>query len=453
MRHRIGRGSVFEAAVTPSRLLPCVSILLAGTAALLTSCTTELPGVAMHDDVMTTVVRTVKGQYVEPVADHTLVEGALKGMLQSLDPHSSYMSEEDYRAFESEATGEFGGIGIEVAQEDQLLKVVAPISDTPAARAGLRAGDRIVAIDGISTAGMALTDTVSRLRGPAGTSVTLGIARDSEPEPIQVRLTREIIEVDPVDWRLVENVGYLRLSVFNERAAAALAQAIADLRLQAGGGPVGYVLDLRDDPGGLLGQAVAVADMFLDSGEIVSIKGRDPGHVERYAAGPGDLTDGAPLVVLINGGSASASEIVAGALQDHGRARILGTRSFGKGSVQKIIPLNGRGALRLTTARYYTPSGRSIQRVGIAPDIVVEAGNGGWDGLREANLAGALGNGIDGAAPAVHTDEAPSRRPAAPGGRDGDVRDVQLDRAVELLRSGAAEGRIAGDPSGGPDMR
>lgn len=442
--------------MTSFRLLPHALTILVGATVLLTSCATEPPGIAMRDDVMATVARTVKGQYVEPVADHTLVEGALKGMLQSLDPHSSYMSEEDYRAFESEATGEFGGIGIEVAQEDQLLKVVAPIDGTPAARAGLRSGDRIVAIDGVSTAGMALTDTVSRLRGPPGTSVTLGIARESEPEPIQVNLTREIIEVAPVEQRLVEGIGYIRLSVFNDRAAAALADAVAELRGQAGGGPAGYVLDLRDDPGGLLGQAVAVADMFLDAGEIVSIKGRDPAHVERYAAGPGDITDGAPLVVLINGGSASASEIVAGALQDHGRATILGTRSFGKGSVQKIIPLNGRGALRLTTARYYTPSGRSIQLVGISPDIVVEVGNGGWDGLREANLAGALGN--DGAPPAASADAAPSRRSAAPDGQGGDGQggdgqDVQLDRAVELLKSGMAAGRIAGDPSGGPDMR
>ncbi|HEV7369008.1 S41 family peptidase [Arenibaculum sp.] len=436
--------------MNPSRLLSRALIVLAGGAVLLTSCASEPPDGAMRDDVMATVVRTVKGQYVEPVADNALVEGALKGMLQSLDPHSSYMSEEDFRAFETEATGEFGGIGIEVAQEDQLLKVVAPIDDTPAARAGLRAGDRIVTIDGVSTAGMALTDTVSRLRGPVGTSVTLGIARESEPDPLNVNLTREIIEVDPVEWRLVEDVGYIRLSVFNERAAAALVHAVADLRRQAGRNPAGYVLDLRDDPGGLLGQAVAVTDMFLDAGEIVSIKGRDPAHVERYAAGPGDLIEGAPLVVLINGGSASASEIVAGALQDHGRATILGTRSFGKGSVQKIIPLNGRGALRLTTARYYTPSGRSIQLVGISPDVVVEAGDGRPDGLREANLAGALSNDTGDERPAaVSADERSSR--GAPGQASGEDEDVQLDRAVELLRSGA--GRIASGPAGSSGMR
>jgi carboxyl-terminal processing protease len=385
-------------------------------------------------DLISSVMRTVRNEYVEPVGDEKLVEGALKGMLQSLDPHSSYMSERDYRAFETETTGEFGGIGIEVSQEEERLTVVSPIDGTPASRAGLKAGDRIVTINGEPTRGMALADSVMRLRGPAGSSVTLGIVREVEADPFDVTLTREIIEIDPVDWRLVGDVGYVRVSIFNDRAHEGVVQAIESLRRQGGKGLRGYVLDLRDDPGGLLGQSIRIADVFLDEGEIVSVKGRHPDDVERFRATPGDLTGGAPMVVLVNEGSASASEIVAGALQDNGRATILGTQSFGKGSVQQVIPLNGRGALRITTARYYTPSGRSIQLVGITPDLVVEVGGGERSGTREADLRGALTNDTEQAPPTIRT-EARQARPAARRGSPdgGDVPDMQLDRAVELL--------------------
>jgi carboxyl-terminal processing protease len=295
-------------------------------------------------------------------------------MLNGLDPHSSYMDPKSFRDMQVETHGEFGGLGIEVTMEDGLLKVVAPIDDTPAAKAGIRAGDIISHIDDEAVQGLALNQAVEKMRGPVNTKIKLKILRNGVDKPLDVAITRETIRVRSVRGRTDgDDVGYVRITQFNEQTADGLRKAINDITSQLGANRVkGYVIDLRNNPGGLLDQAISVSDAFLERGEIVSTRGRDPEETQRFNARPGDLTKGKPVIVLINGGSASASEIVAGALHDHRRATLVGTRSFGKGSVQTIIPLgSGKGALRLTTARYFTPSGRSIQAKGISPDIEV----------------------------------------------------------------------------------
>jgi carboxyl-terminal processing protease len=315
----------------------------------------------------------VRGDYVDEVSDSTLIEGAIKGMLTSLDPHSDYMSAGALDALSAETRGVFGGLGIEGSMENGILKVVSPIDDTPAARAGLKPGDIITDLDGHPLQGMTLPQVSEKMRGPENSEVTLTIERGKRA-PFDVKLTRATIEIQPVRSHLEgDSIGYIRITSFNEQTDARLENAMKNLKQLAGNKLAGIVLDLRNNPGGLLDQAIAVSDAFLDKGEIVSTRGRRPDDTQRYDAHPGDITGGLPMVVLINGGSASASEIVAGALQDHHRAILMGTRSFGKGSVQTIIPLPGHGAMRLTTARYYTPSGRSIQAKGIVPDIYVEA--------------------------------------------------------------------------------
>jgi len=316
----------------------------------------------------------VRANYVREVDDSELINSAINGMVSSLDPHSSYMDPKEFADMQVQTRGEFGGLGLEVTQEDGLVKVVTPIDDTPASRAGLKTGDFISAIDGISIQGMPLNEAVSRMRGPENSKVTLTILRTGEKRPLDVTLTRAVIRVESVKYERKGDIGYIRISSFSEKTDAGLKKAIADLKKQIGPGLIrGYVLDLRNDPGGLLDQAIAVSDDFLTGGEVVSTRGRRPDDTQRYNARGGDLTDGKPILVLINEGTASASEIVAGALQDHRRATIVGVTSFGKGSVQTIIPLGGQrgGALRLTTAKYYTPSGRSIQATGITPDIAV----------------------------------------------------------------------------------
>ena len=411
---------------------------LAAASVLLGSCMAD-PDPAERYDLLGAAMRIVQAEYVEPVGRDRLIEGAVSGMLESLDPHSSYLNEQDFSAFETEASGEFGGIGIEIGQEEDRILVVDPIDDTPAARAGLRSGDVIVSIDGTSTAGMSLPDSVNRLRGRPGSSVMLGILRDEAGEAFDVTLTREIIEIDPVDWRLEGNIAYIRIAMFNDRTTDDLLDAVAAIRREAAtqpaAQPAGYVLDLRDDPGGLLGQAVAVSDLFLEDGVIVSVRGRATNDVERFHALPGDVAQGVPIVVLINSGTASASEIVAGALQDHGRALILGTQSFGKGSVQKIIPVLNGGALRLTTARYYTPSGRSIQLVGISPDVVVEGDAGRPVGDREADLRNALANDTEAPPGPRQGAGRTAGRTAGPGTSDGET-DPQLETALRMLRDG-----------------
>ena len=313
----------------------------------------------------------IKAEYVEPVSDRDLVENAINGMLTGLDPHSSYMNAKAYRDMQVQTHGEFGGLGLEVTQENGIIKVVSPIDDTPAARAGIRSGDLITTIDNTTVQGLSLNDAVDKMRGPPNSSIRLIIKRENVDKPIEVTLQREVIHIQVVKAHLEGDIGYVRLTQFNEQTDAGLRAAVAKFRQQLGDRLHGIVLDLRNNPGGLLDQAVGVSDDFLNQGEIVSTRARHPEDSQRWNAKPGDITGGLPLVVLTNGGSASASEIVAGALQDQHRAVILGTRTFGKGSVQTVIPLPGNGAMRLTTARYYTPSGRSIQGLGITPDVPV----------------------------------------------------------------------------------
>jgi carboxyl-terminal processing protease len=319
------------------------------------------------------VFERVRSEYVDDVSDDSLVESAINGMLTSLDPHSNYLNTKNFNDMKVQTRGEFGGLGIEVSMENGLVKVVSPIDDTPAARAGLKPGDLITHLDGDPVQGMTLPEAVEKMRGPVSSEIRLTIRREGK-DPFDVKLVRATIKIQSVRSHLEgDNIAYIRITTFNEQTDVGLNNAMKNLKQQAGGKLLGVVLDLRNDPGGLLDQAVAVADAFLDKGEIVSTRGRRSEDAQRYNARPGDIAAGLPIAVLINGGSASASEIVAGALQDHHRAILLGTRSFGKGSVQTIIPLPGHGAMRLTTARYYTPSGRSIQAKGIEPDIVVEA--------------------------------------------------------------------------------
>lgn len=347
------------------------------------------------------VFEKIRSDYVERPDEQKLIESAINGMLSALDPHSSYMDAKSFRDMQVQTRGEFGGLGIEVTQEDGLIKVVTPIDDTPASRAGILSGDIIVAIDGESVQGMSLNQAVEKMRGAPDTSVTLKIVRGANKDPQDIKLTRAIIQIKSVKWRQEgDDIGYIRITQFNEQTFEGVRAAIQKFQADVPAAKFkGYILDLRNNPGGLLDQSIAVVNCFLDRGEIVSTRGRNPDETMRYNARPGDLSKGKPVVVLINGGSASASEIVAGALQDHKRATILGTRSFGKGSVQTIIPLGqNSGAVRLTTARYYTPSGRSIQAKGIEPDVTVmedvpDEFKGKDDTKGEASLKGHLKNG------------------------------------------------------------
>jgi len=320
------------------------------------------------------VFERVRADYVERPNDGKLIETAINGMLAGLDPHSSYMDAKSFRDMQVQTRGEFGGLGIEVTMEDGLIKVVAPIDDTPAAKAGIRANDIITQLDGEQVQGLTLNQAVEKMRGPVNTKIKLTILRKGVDKPIEVSITRDVIRVRSVRSHTEgEDVGYIRLTQFNEQTTEGLKKAISDIKAKISDNKLkGYILDLRNNPGGLLDQAISVSDAFLQKGEIVSTRGRNAEETQRFNARSGDLTGGKPVIVLVNGGSASASEIVAGALQDHKRATVVGTRSFGKGSVQTIIPLgSGNGALRLTTARYFTPSGRSIQAKGVTPDIQV----------------------------------------------------------------------------------
>jgi len=349
------------------------------------------------------VFEKIRSDYVERPDEQKLVEAAINGMLTSLDPHSSYMDPKSYRDMQVQTRGEFGGLGIEVTQEEGLVKVVTPIDDTPASRAGIMAGDLISAIDDEAVIGLTLNQAVDKMRGPVNTSVKLTVLRGAQKEPREVKLTRAVIQIKSVRSRQEgEDIGYIRITQFSEQTFDGVKQALQKFQQDMPGDKLkGYVLDLRNNPGGLLDQSVSVSNAFLDKGEIVSTRGRNADETQRFNARPGDISKGKPVIVLINGGSASASEIVAGALQDHKRATILGTRSFGKGSVQTIIPLGqNNGALRLTTARYYTPSGRSIQAKGIDPDIqilqdVPDELKGKDETKGEASLKGHLKNGED----------------------------------------------------------
>ncbi len=318
------------------------------------------------------VLERIRRDYVEPVEEKQLIENAINGMLSALDPHSSYMNPKSYKDMQVQTKGEFGGLGIEVTMENGVIKVVSPIDDTPASKAGIMPGDLIFALDGEPVQGLTLQEAVERMRGKVGTPIKVSIRRGTK-DPFDVSLTRETIKVKPVKYRLEGgDIGYIRVTSFTEQTTPGVLDAVEKLKKEAGNKLKGYIIDLRNNPGGLLDQAIAMSDAFLDKGEIVSVKARKNDEVQRWNAKPGDVANGLPIVVLMNGGSASASEIVAGALQDHRRAIVLGTRSFGKGSVQTIMQVTGGGAIRLTTALYFTPSGRSIQKEGIKPDIEVE---------------------------------------------------------------------------------
>jgi carboxyl-terminal processing protease len=403
------------------------------------------------------VFERVRADYVEQVSDEQLVEAAINGMLTSLDPHSSYLNAKNFRDMQVQTRGEFGGLGIEVTMENGLVKVVSPIDDTPAAKAGIKPGDYITHLNGEPVLGLTLNEAVEKMRGPVNTDLKLTIRREGK-EAFDVAVTRAQIKIESVRSHMEGNdVGYIRITTFNEQTDTGLTKAMQKLRDASNGKLKGIVLDLRNNPGGLLDQAVAVSDDFLEKGEIVSTRGRRADETQRFNARPGDISNGLPMVVLINAGSASASEIVAGALQDHHRAVLLGTKSFGKGSVQTIIPLPGHGAMRLTTARYYTPSGRSIQAKGIEPDIEVQQAKIEVisEGRRphEADLRGALRNpeaappggatppaGTPAPAPSSEdTDHPPAAAPGAAQGTDGATPaaapvDYQLARAVDLLR-------------------
>jgi carboxyl-terminal processing protease len=324
-------------------------------------------------DLFGEVLERVRSDYVEKPEDAKLIESAINGMLTALDPHSAYLNPKHFRDMQVQTRGEFGGLGIEVTMENGVVKVVSPIEDTPASRAGLMSGDLITHLDKEQILGLTLQEAVEKMRGPVNSPITLTIVRKGVDDPFDVKVVRDVIHINPVKYNVEgDDIGYIRVTTFNEQTTANLQKAIDDLKKQLGPKLKGYVVDLRNNPGGLLDQAISVSDTFLDQGAIVLTRGRNLEETQRSNARPGDLADGKQIVVLINGGSASASEIVAGALQDHHRATIIGTRSFGKGSVQTIIPLGSNGALRLTTARYYTPSGRSIQAKGIQPEAVVE---------------------------------------------------------------------------------
>ena len=383
------------------------------------------------------VLDTVERQYVTPVDDRKLIEAALDGMMTALDPHSGYLSPDAYDDMQDQTKGEYGGLGIEITSEDGVVKVISPMDGTPADKAGIKAGDYITAVNGESVLGLSVTDAVKQMRGPAGETVTLTIARE-KADPFDVKLVREVIKPKSAIARLEGDYGYVRLSGFNEKATDELSDAIKELQTK-NPNMKGLVFDLRNNPGGLLDQAVGVTDLFLDGGEVVSQRGRDARDIERFNAKGGDILHGLPLVVLINSGTASAAEIVSGALQDRGRAQIVGLTSFGKGSVQTVVPLRGGmdGALKLTTARYYTPSGRSIQKTGITPDLEVaetrqeaqDIANKAW--FSEASFKNAL-NAEEGKA-RVGKHEPAEAPPAA----FDEKKDFQLSRALDVLKYGS----------------
>ena len=368
---------------------------------------------------------------MEEITDKELIESAISGMLQSLDPHSSYLSPESYKDMQVKTKGTFGGLGIEITMEGGFVKVVSPIDDTPAANAGMQPGDLIIGINGESIKGLTINEAVSRLRGPVKSKITITVVR-GEKDPFDVDIIRDVIKIRSVKHEIINNIGYVRLTTFSDTTTSGMEKSINEIKKELRDKFQGLILDLRNNPGGLLNQSISVTDAFLNQGEIVSTQGRKPDDTSRVFAKKGDIINGKPLIVLINSGSASASEIVAGALKDHARAIIVGTRSFGKGSVQSIIPLTGNGAMRLTTARYYTPSGVSIQAKGIEPDIKVEAGitdlkKEGLERGREENLRGALDKKDS-------TTKTEDNKKSEITPSEKLLQDNQISRAVDLIR-------------------
>jgi len=387
------------------------------------------------------VFERVRAQYVESKEDEELVENAIRGMLSSLDPHSSYLDADDFKDMQVQTRGEFGGLGIEVTMENGFVKVVSPIDETPAFKAGIEAGDYVTHLDGEPVMGLSLSEAVDKMRGKVGSTLTLTIVREGADEAMEIDIVRDIIKIQSVKHRIEQDdIGYVRITTFNQNTMPGVEKAMKEIKKEAGDKIIGYVIDLRNNPGGLLDQAIGVSDAFLDKGEIVSTRGRNENDTKRDNSTPGDLADGKPIIVLVNGGSASASEIVAGALQDHRRAIVLGTQTFGKGSVQTIIPLPGHGAMRLTTARYYTPSGRSIQAEGVEPDIIIEQAKleqlgGKSKRTSEKDLRGALNNDskIKSKVKALLDKESDSSENDEEGEKE-EAEDYQLDRAIDLLR-------------------
>lgn len=400
------------------------------------------------------IFERVRADYVTEVEDVQLIEDAVQGMLSGLDPHSGYLSARNFQEMQIQTRGEYGGLGIEVTLDQELgvVRVVSPMDDTPADRAGIQANDLIVQIDGTPIQGMTLNEAIDLMRGEPNSPITITVVREGL-DPFDVDIVREVIELQAVRSRIEGddgNVGYIRVTTFSERAAEGVRRAIRDLRDDAEEPLAGYVLDLRNNPGGLLEQAINISDAFLDGGEVVSTRGRDPADTQRYNARRGDMTSGTPVIVLINGGSASASEIVAGALQDHARATLVGTQSFGKGSVQTIIPLSGGadGALRLTTSRYYTPAGRSIQAVGIVPDVEIYPTGvrpAGQQRVSEADLPNHLENeeGDETAEEGTTPEEvSEAEEPQIPLDEDGNPRDLQLEQAIQMLAGDLETGEL-----------
>ncbi|MHB8535246.1 MAG: S41 family peptidase [Sulfuricaulis sp.] len=385
----------------------------------------------------TEVFSRIKSDYVEPVSDKKLIDDAVQGMLAGLDPHSAYLDADSFKDMRVETEGRFGGLGIEVTMENGFVKVVSPIEDTPAARAGVKPGDLVIRLDDKAVKGMTLNDAVRMMRGKPGSDITLTIVREGVAKPIKITITRAVIKIKSVKSRMLDpGFGYVRITQFQATTDKNLLEAVKKLETENKGPLRGLVLDLRNNPGGVLNAAVGVSDAFLNKGLIVYTEGRVPDSKMRLSATPGDVLNGAPMVVLINGGSASASEIVAGALQDHKRAIIMGTKSFGKGSVQTIIPMSNGGALKLTTARYFTPNGRSIQNLGIVPDVVTEEAritkDETGDRLREADLARHLENDTIPATPKDAPKKEGSQKDAT--GKTPAAQDYQLQESLNLLK-------------------
>jgi carboxyl-terminal processing protease len=436
------------------------SALLVGAVALVPAVTTAIAAADVQTyrdlDQFMSVFERVRADYVDKVDDKALIKGAIDGMLASLDPHSSYLDARDFTNLKTQTDGAYGGLGLTVSLEDGAVKIITPTEDTPAARAGLKAGDFITHLDGTLIFGGTLDEAVDKMRGAAGTSVRLTIVRPGRDKPFDVTLKREVIQLKPVKWEIKNRVGIININAFNKNTGEGVRAALTGIDKALGGQPLGYVIDLRSNPGGLLDQAIEVGDAFLDHGEIVSQRGREKTDIERYYARPGDYSHGLPMVVLVDAGSASAAEIVAGALQDQKRAVVMGEKSFGKGSVQTLLPLGEDTALRLTTARYYTPSGRSVQEGGIMPDILVpqlsDPDFKDKPRLREADLRRHLINEAKVDDSVLEDDGKPDPRFSATADalKKQGVEDFQLDYALKTITRLAGPAPAAVASNAGP---
>lgn len=439
-----------------SKLLPPLALVGALALVPVTASSFAAADTANYQELekFMSVYERVKANYVDQVDDHTLIKGAIDGMLSALDPHSSYVEASDFDTLKTTTDGNYGGLGITVSTEDGAVKVVAPTEDTPAWRAGIKAGDYITHINGELVYGLTLDEAVEKMRGAPGTPIKITIVRPGRDKPFDVSMVRERIELRPVKWEIKDGIGIININTFSGNVADQTKSALLSIDKATGGKPLGYVVDLRSNPGGLLDQAVDVSDAFLDSGEIVSQRGRDKNDIERYYARPGDMAHGLPVIVLVDAGTASASEIVAGALQDHRRALVMGEKSFGKGSVQTVVQTGPQAALRLTTARYYTPSGRSVQAGGIEPDIAVpqisDPDYKDRPRIREADLRRHLLAQAKVEDKLLENDDTPDPRfamSAASLEKQG-IKDFQLDYAIKTLKrlAGPVSVASASDP-------